>query len=467
MYLTSCVLFLIISSVCGQIEYHETVIPSYSPNNTEGMGEALFLTPYIQSSDIETALDLALVRHPRMEHITSYSGFLTVDERYNSNLFFWFFKAENNWKEAPVVIWLPGGPGDPAFFPLFYENGPFYTTMELDFPPREYSWHIDHNIIFFDQPVGTGFSFTDNEDGYATTMTDVSEDLYEALQQFFTLFPNLRSNGFFLSGESYGAQFLASLGLMIHNKNTNASDKKVINLQGLVIGNGFMDPAKQIFNPDILYQLGFIDGKTLEIITSRLEHVKSLLGQGKIQEASQINNDLFWTTSSTMMNATGLEQTYNYLGGLNEDDFQVVLLQLLANVTFRKAIHVGGQGFYGLNSNPAAEYLVVLSSIADEVNELMSYYPVLFYSGQADLEAHVTTQEDFLWDLDFKDHDVYVTAPRKIWRVDGEVAGYVKQAGFLTDVMMRNAGHIVPLDQPKWCLHLIKYLTFGQSLNLN
>ncbi|GAB0086161.1 hypothetical protein DMENIID0001_001600 [Sergentomyia squamirostris] len=466
-YVKSSLIFVLVSSVCGIIEYHETIIPSYTPTNTEGMGEALFLTPYIQSSDIETALVLAFVRHPRMEHLISYSGFLTVDERYNSNLFFWFFKAQKNWKEAPVVIWLAGGPGTTTFFPLFYEIGPFYLTLELDYPPREYSWHIDHNIIFIDNPVGTGYSFTDNEDGYATTQADVAEDLYEALQQFFTLFPNLRSNSFFLCGESYGAQYLVTLGLLIHNKNTNALDGQLINLQGISIGNAIINGENQIFSIDMLYQLGFIDAKTADVFDVGIEQIRSLLAKGKNEEAVMLVNDFFWTTSSLMINSTGLDQTYNYLNGLNEVDFQTYVLQFITNDTIRKAMHVGGQRFYGINGNPAAKHLTSVGSVAPELSELLSYYPVMLYTGQTDLELHITTQEDLLYDLDFQDHDLYVTAPRKIWRVDGEVAGYVKEAGFLKDVMVRNAGHVVPLDQPKWCLELTKHMTFQKKLNLN
>ena len=62
------------------------------------MGEALYLTPFINSGDIDTAKKLSLVSG-QLEGIKpeeqpeSYSGFLTVKNDTNSNMFFWFIPA--------------------------------------------------------------------------------------------------------------------------------------------------------------------------------------------------------------------------------------------------------------------------------------------------------------------------------------------------------------------------------------
>ena len=62
-------------------------------------------------------------------------------------------------------------------------------------------------MIYIDQPAGTGFSFTKDARGYATNQYDVARDLYGALVQFYTLFPELLTNDFFVTGESYGGKF--------------------------------------------------------------------------------------------------------------------------------------------------------------------------------------------------------------------------------------------------------------------
>jgi vitellogenic carboxypeptidase-like protein len=94
---------------------------------------------------------------------------------------------------------------------------------------------VNHNVIYIDNPVGTGFSFTDKEEGYAKNEIDVGNNLYEALIQFFTLFPDLQKNKFFVTGESYAGKYVPAVSHAIHKRNGNAKIK--INLKGLAIGN--------------------------------------------------------------------------------------------------------------------------------------------------------------------------------------------------------------------------------------
>ncbi len=40
-------------------------------------------------------------------------------------------------------------------------------------------------MLYIDNPVGTGFSFTDSVAGFVQNENDVARDLYSALTQFF------------------------------------------------------------------------------------------------------------------------------------------------------------------------------------------------------------------------------------------------------------------------------------------
>ena len=51
--------------------------------------------------------------------------------------------------------------------------------------------------------IHIGFSFTDSDDGYARNEEDVARDLYSAITQFFTLFPEYVTRDFYITGESY------------------------------------------------------------------------------------------------------------------------------------------------------------------------------------------------------------------------------------------------------------------------
>ncbi len=63
----------------------------------------------------------------------------------------------------PLVIWLTGGPGCSSELAIFYENGPMKL---VDGRPviNEYSWNNNANLLFIDQPIGTGYSRADDND---------------------------------------------------------------------------------------------------------------------------------------------------------------------------------------------------------------------------------------------------------------------------------------------------------------
>jgi vitellogenic carboxypeptidase-like protein len=87
----------------------------------------------------------------------------------------------------------------------------------------------------------------------------------------------------------------------------------------------------------------------------------------------------------------------------------------------------------------------------------------MVYSGQLDVIVAFPQTESFLNALDWSGKYIYALAPRKIWKVDSEVAGYVREAKNLIQVMVRNAGHILPYDQPKWAFDMIQRFVQGKA----
>lgn len=143
---------------------------------------------------------------------------------------------------------ISGGPGTSSLFSLFRETGPYSITRHGKLKRRKHSWHNDFNLIFIDNPAGTGFSFTQNEKGYATDQHVVGKDLLSALQQFFMLFPHLQKNDFFLSGESYAGKYVPGAGYAIHqcqeNNGIECKSKPRINLKGLAVASGLTGITK-------------------------------------------------------------------------------------------------------------------------------------------------------------------------------------------------------------------------------
>lgn len=171
-------------------------------------------------------------------------------------MFFWFFPAQNTHKpDTPVLLWLQGGPGSSSLFGLFAELGPILIDANGNIQSRPVHWNGNNHLLFIDNPVGTGFSFTDNNEGYARSQEDVARDLYSALSQFFEIFTDFASNPFFVTGESYAGKYVPSITYKIHVENQNPHVKTRINLKGMSIGNGLVDPLNQYKYGDFLYEV--------------------------------------------------------------------------------------------------------------------------------------------------------------------------------------------------------------------
>jgi len=99
------------------------------------------------------------------------SGYLTVGKN-NSALAFLFYgkkgvtnKAEL--KNYPTILWLNGGPGSSSQMGNLQELGPLRLrrNFEVIVEANNYTWVNNFNVLFVDQPVGTGLSYADTTNG--------------------------------------------------------------------------------------------------------------------------------------------------------------------------------------------------------------------------------------------------------------------------------------------------------------
>ncbi|XP_044734187.1 venom serine carboxypeptidase-like [Chrysoperla carnea] len=432
-------------------------------------GEPLYLTPLIEENNITEAKELAQVNlkqsHAALTDVESYSGLFVVNKEYNSSLFHWYFVAEEEPETAPLLLWLNGGPGTSSMLGLFQAHGPFQITEDLELEPREYHWTKNHHVVYIDSPVGTGFSHTGSEEGYSKNTDDVSINLHEALEQFFKLWPNLKNNDFYLTGESYSGKYLPNLAHLILEKGIFE------NFKGVAIGNGFIDADVQLKGfGDYLYQQGFVDEATKEEFTKKeqkcseiVEAVENNSVPMDDPEFIQPCRDLLdpFSNKTLFANATGYGYVYNVLTSNPPTVQRYRLDQYLKKSSVHRHMHIGR-----LERLQQQEYVqkqlgasIVLSE-KNHVEELLAKnYKVLIYNGQLDVLFPYVITVNLIKTLDFEHMDEYNKAERFIWKVDDEVAGYIKSAGSLTEVMVIGAGHMVPQDQPKRAWDLITKFT--------
>ncbi len=65
------------------------------------------------------------------------------------------------WRKLRIIEGPAGGPGCSSELAFFYENGPYHITPELGLELNEYGWDVNNNMIYVDQPINTGFSYSE------------------------------------------------------------------------------------------------------------------------------------------------------------------------------------------------------------------------------------------------------------------------------------------------------------------
>jgi vitellogenic carboxypeptidase-like protein len=249
-------------------------------------GQPLYLTPYIESGDIKGGREAAAVKGLPGAGAAhgGFSGFLTVNASTGSNTFFWYFPPMNGNASAPTLLWLQGGPGSSSLFGLFYEIGPYFVDSDQNLVANPHSWNNEHGLLFFDNPMNTGFSFSAG-DGYARSSEDYSSTLYEAIRQFYLLFPELQRNAFIITGESYAGKYVPAMALKIAEMNSAGSQPRVP-LAGIAVGDGLVDPLNMVTGyPELLFQFGLADSSQRVVLDSYAANFANAVKSGDNLEA--------------------------------------------------------------------------------------------------------------------------------------------------------------------------------------
>lgn len=65
-------------------------------------------------------------------------------------------------------------------------------------------WNSFANLLYIDQPAGTGFSYVSNPLGYVTNERTIGIELWTMLQEFYHKYPKYANLDLYIVGESYG-----------------------------------------------------------------------------------------------------------------------------------------------------------------------------------------------------------------------------------------------------------------------
>ncbi|CCE61651.1 hypothetical protein TPHA_0A05770 [Tetrapisispora phaffii CBS 4417] len=176
--------------------------------------------------------------------IPLFSNSSMQDSNKDKDYFFWKFKKRDV-NSKRLIIWFNGGPGCSSMDGALAETGPFRVDPTGKLYLNEGSWYNRADMVFVDQPVGTGFSSsTQKKTNFDNDLELVSEHFMSFLINYFTIFPGDLEKELLLAGESYAGQYIPYFAKAITKYNEGNNDKK-LNLKAMLIGNGWIDPTTQ------------------------------------------------------------------------------------------------------------------------------------------------------------------------------------------------------------------------------
>ncbi|KPV77963.1 uncharacterized protein RHOBADRAFT_50486 [Rhodotorula graminis WP1] len=436
---------------------HARKVATRQNNPDDDMSAANFFIPSLpgQPDDVQVTMYGG--------HIPSAPPKLGVkDTHSDAHLFFFMVRNKHIADTERTLLWFNGGPGCSSFDGGLMEVGPFRLVPNGDgkLVEAEGAWNEYANVIFIDQPVGTGYAYMATG-SYVHELKEVGAHMIEFLANFYKVFPEFVNHDTYLAGESYAGQYIPYIADAI------LSSKRVpTNLKGLLIGNGWIDPANQYpAYLDFALQSGIVKkGSAAETaVRKAVDECEQHLKRQKVERIHEgvCERILGAITDSTIQNVNGQSMCVNNYDvrltdthpacGMNWPPDLVDMHPYLSRQDVKSAFHatrksgpwlecdgqVGAQ-FYTPRSRPAVRLLP----------GLLEQVPVLMFAGAEDLICNHVGIERMIDNLEWNGETGFGNATQEEWHVDGRQAGTWTTARNLTYVKINDASHMVPYDQP-------------------
>jgi len=444
-----------------------------------------------------------------------YAGHLPASASGDKYFFYWLFEPDvseisKEDEDIPLVIWLNGGPGCSSMDGLFIENGPLKLTVvdgDWKLQPNPHSWHKSPAyVVYIDQPVGTGLSFT-TSNSHPKNDEEVNRDFYYFLIEFLKvhsdkfLKDNKMKRPFYFSGESHAGHYIPSMMNYILDRNKEEENEVKVILSGAAIGNGWMDPYHQYAAADAAYGLGIIDlaqkaaldedekecqGKlsfkqySSGVCFNLLDRVvDSSHGSSLGTKVSQYDARMTEKARSSRTFPPGHKDVESYLGGLPTTSDRPKMPSNIRD-TVLESIHASaatqaGQKYRECTDPPYNALAhqdgkgVVPEIVRVLEDETEGKIRLLFFNGIWDLICNHVGNEAMLQKLPWKNREKWIKAKRYAWLAKSaanngqKLSGYMKEYENLLFLKVMDSGHMMPMDVPDVALEMMRILIYNDS----
>ncbi|XP_057334251.1 retinoid-inducible serine carboxypeptidase-like [Microplitis mediator] len=392
-----------------------------------------------------------------------------IQVRQGAHMFWWLYyvtpqikSPDFNVFDKPLLIWLQGGPGSPSSgYGNFMEFGP----LNIDLQKRNHTWVNNYNVLFIDSPVGTGFSYVENDSLYNKNNTETADDLVKCISKFLDTIPGFKNVSTYVLGESYGGKIAVEFALTWYKAQEN---KDIIsNLQGIALGSPWISPIDSIYFSGVyLLNIGMLDPMDYQELQLNTEEVESLIekqrwikafekfssfgSDSSLLNIGDVNNIM---RRKTLINSSHYNYISKYRNPMNHfPDFSELSKNLasLMNNDVKVSLNVSTD-FLWVHLSPyvffylAADFLKPATHTVERLlNE--TNLKVIVYNGQ--LDPVVPSAGTFTWikKLTWAGAEEWRNTRRVPLVVDNIIEGFVKEHNNLKFYWISRAGHLAPMD---------------------
>jgi len=396
--------------------------------------------------------------------VNSSSSSLFLDEDQSSGLldlgdgddmFYWLFRSRDTKLKntQPLVIWISGGPGFASQFNVFYTIGPYKINDDLTLTTNPYSWNEKANLLFVDEPFGTGFSRTTNPSHYAVDGKMAAKAFYRFLMKFYSTFPEFKERPLFITGESYAGHLIPDITNYIVEHPMN-----IINLKGIAIGNGWVSPINQYpAYADFAYENNLLSKMNYLKIKSAYNMCTSLIKKNLLDLAEK---KCFLITASIIKSTLIPNFDMFDIRKKCKKSFcydTTNLKQFLNLKQVKEELGIGDRT-WSLWSRTVKSIMKKdnMRDLSSSVTNILDHnIRVLVYSGDQDFICNWRGNEAWVNQLEWTNKTEFNNQEYTKWIVEGKVAGEEKTFGLLSFLRIYDAAHFVPLDQPRSSLFML------------
>ncbi|ORY40225.1 alpha/beta-hydrolase [Rhizoclosmatium globosum] len=424
-----------------------------------------------------------------------YAGYIPsgVTAPVPQNLFFWYFPSANK-SSTDLVLWLNGGPGCSSLYGDFVENGPLMINEDGSLTANPTSWHNHANILYLEQPLGTGFSA--NMSHFVSSEWELATNVLYFLNGFYTAFPAAKAWNLYLTGESYAGTYIPYIGAAITQCKTLIDQAKTpFNLKGVLIFDGILDIGSQLYPQSAVHLFDFI--KTTKLFTSLPSGTQKQAATiasrcatasvaesntdpslfycdmlGFVSDAFTAQNTQFGVNNTCMdvynvnnvIPCTAVSASYKQddalTAYLNTPEVRAAihvdptLKTAVPNFTWQECSPVGIKEYKDYNYGPASATFLDTFVAAG--------MKVLIANGDLDFIVDYLGTEQVLGNTTWGGQKGF-KGSLQAWSVNGTDAGLTVSERGLTYYRVKNSGHMVPYDQPTSGLAIFKDLLFKNS----